>query len=772
MGPTRRTVLSAAAGLGASLSIGGCLRIGVPRTTNRPSHHGDERWRFETSGSVTSPAVSGKTVYVSSGDGAVYAVDAESGELRWESETDQDPSSPAVAELPSSTDGSGESTGGAIVLVGIGGDRLRALDAGTGEQRWQFETGRSLSSPAVVHDVGDGSPNGPESALVVVGTDSSRGGMVHGLDAATGQRHWRFRTFGWNGATPWSGDESIYLDGGDGHVYALDAQQDRDKGSRTDGDERWRFEIGGAIRGLDVAVGTVFVRDHDRVYALDATSGRERWTHDPPGDRVISVTVADGTAFVATAENDPLAYLPSRIRALDVTTGDRQWAFETDFEILGPLVVADSVLYAGGSDRGIHALDAGTGDEQWFFGTGTPVRTAPAIVGESIYLGGGDTLYALDATPEYDEGFHWNWRLGDQWQYETEGPIRSSPTVVDGTVFVGGGPNPDPSVAEHRMYALDANREGDQWRLGPGDEQWVATTGARIWSSPAVRDGTVFVGSDDHNVYAFGGDGGEQQWCFETGDAVRSSPTVRDGTVFVGSGDGTVYAIDAETGERRWTHGTGDRVTSSPAVVDGTVFVGSNDHRLYALDADTGDREWQFATGDVVESSPTVATVSSGSADASSPVVFVGSYDRRVYALDAATGEQHWQFETGAPVASSPTVRHDTLFVGGGAVFALDAATGEETWRFETPDYVYSSPTVVGGTVFVGGRHLQALDADTGTQRWRFETAGRVDSSPTVVGGTLFAGGNDRRVYALETGVEGSSEGTRTMLGTLGHHDR
>jgi tetratricopeptide (TPR) repeat protein len=100
------------------------------------------------------------------------------------------------------------------------------------------------------------------------------------------------------------------------------------------------------------------------------------------------------------------------------------------------------------------------------------------------------------------------------------------------------------------------------------------------------------------------------------------------------------------------------------------------------------------------------------------------------------------------------------------------ADTGEQEWVFET-DSIDSSPTVVDGTVFVVGddRNLYAVDADIGDQEWAFKTDHGTASSPTVVDGTVFVGSDDNNLYAVAAGVNGSSEGSRVSLGTLGHHD-
>jgi len=79
------------------------------------------------------------------------------------------------------------------------------------------------------------------------------------------------------------------------------------------------------------------------------------------------------------------------------------------------------------------------------------------------------------------------------------------------------------------------------------------------------------------------------------------------------------------------------------------------------------------------------------------------------------------------------------------------------------------------GSIAISGVTMltQSANAETtsgGEQIWAFQTDDSVFSSPTVVDGTVFVGSNDGNVYALDAGVDGSSEGSRVNLGTLGHH--
>src|SRR5690349_639242 len=86
------------------------------------------------------------------------------------------------------------------------------------------------------------------------------------------------------------------------------------------------------------------------------------------------------------------------------------------------------------------------------------------------------------------------------------------------------------------------------------------------------------------------------KWKLKTGGAVYSSPAVSDGVVFVGSNDGRLYAVDAESGAIKWKFAAKARIASSPAVSHQTVYVGSYDSQLYAIDAVTGQKKWSFAT--------------------------------------------------------------------------------------------------------------------------------------------------------------------------------
>lgn len=374
-------------------------------------------------------------------------------------------------------------------------------------------------------------------------------------------------------------------------------------------------------------------------------------------------------------------------------------------------------------------------------------RFLQATAGLSVLAGG--VSHAVGAPPEAIEPTGQAEHGEILWLFETENRVESTPTVVDGTVFA--------AEWDNGVFALDRETGEKIWEL----EIEHGTT-----ASPMVVDGAVFITGLDETLYALDADSGEIIWKIGV-EPTSSSPTVVDGVVYVQAGS-KVYAIDAETAATRWEfEGEGDvPFGTDPTVVHGRVFVGT-ETRVYALDAQTGEQVWEFQTTDrIMQASATVAD----------GTVYIGGGNEQTWlALDAATGEKRWEFETARVFSLTPTVHEGTVYVGDndGGVFALDTETGTKQWTSWINGSTMS-PTAVDGTVFVGsgvtaGEGVYAFDAETGDTRWS-RGLEATDSSPIVVDGTLYIGAYDG-VYAIAAGVDGSSEGSRVSLGTLGHHE-
>lgn len=94
----------------------------------------------------------------------------------------------------------------------------------------------------------------------------------------------------------------------------------------------------------------------------------------------------------------------------------------------------------------------------------------------------------------------------------------------------------------------------------------------------------VYVGSDDHNVYALNAKTGALLWS-QPFSIRTSSPAVANGVVYIGgSSVDDMYALNASTGAQLWSYKVSSYMNSSPTVVNGMVYASTNyPARLYAF---------------------------------------------------------------------------------------------------------------------------------------------------------------------------------------------
>ncbi len=69
-----------------------------------------------------------------------------------------------------------------------------------------------------------------------------------------------------------------------------------------------------------------------------------------------------------------------------------------------------------------------------------------------------------------------------------------------------------------------------------------------------------FMSAAGDALYALNASTGALLWSYATGGPVWSSPAVVNGVVYVGSGTNNVYALNASTGAKLWSYATGSPV--------------------------------------------------------------------------------------------------------------------------------------------------------------------------------------------------------------------
>jgi outer membrane protein assembly factor BamB len=415
----------------------------------------------------------------------------------------------------------------------------------------------------------------------------------------------------------------------------------------------------------------------------------------------------------------------------------------------------------------------------WTGATGTVQSSAvttgsPAVANGVVYIGSADSqaaskLYAFSAadttncsgTPKKCKPL-WTGTIQPFGNY-----IVSSPAVADGVVYVGS--------ADGVIYAFSAagttNCSGTPKTCKP---LWTATTRGAIESSPTVANGVLYIGSDDGKLSAFSAAGTtgcsgtrtkhcKPLWTGATpggGPIAYSSPAVANGMVYIGSdlyGAGHLSAFSAagttncsgtpKTCKPLWTAAPGGELGAGmyPAVANGVLYIGGapgGDQILYAFSAAgttncSGKRTktckplW---VGPRLEGGNTAPAVANG-------VIYIEGEVNRLYAFSAAA---------------------DTTNCSGSRT-----KTCKPLWAGIIPAHLNpigdfsSSPAVANGVVYIGSdnNNLYAFSAAgttncSGTRKkckplWAGATKGPLSSSPAVANGVVYIGSNDGHLYAF-----------------------
>lgn len=315
---------------------------------------------------------------------------------------------------------------------------------GTPVPRWTTWLGFLISSsPAVVDGVayiGSSSPVNRE------------GGALHAVDLATGHERWRLSTIDGDGffSSPAVAGGIVCIGSYYGFVLAADA---------ATGEERWRFQAAGEVNSSPAIVdGVVYVGDLDgNLFALDAATGEERWrvAFDRPYDHYVNVSpaVVDGTVYVVVGSRRPDQTI--FLLAVDAATGTERWRFvaEKDGVLRGTVAVADGTAYVSTAEGILYAVDTATGRERWHVDVKAPIAyTNPAVANGIAYLAtsNGD-LYAVDAATGQER---WSRRL------TRTSAFISSPAIAGGTVYLGNG--------NGILYAVDAGSGKERWHVDVG----------------------------------------------------------------------------------------------------------------------------------------------------------------------------------------------------------------------------------------------------------------------------------------------------------------
>lgn len=316
------------------------------------------------------------------------------------------------------------------------------------------------------------------------------------------------------------------------------------------------------------------------------------------------------------------------------------WRTDVDgiYTMPGP-VVADGTAFVGSGKRA-YAVDAFSGEMHWDAAMGSLTHYFSPSVGDGHVVFSAQSNIAVGG----DAGRLSSFTFDGTERWRRTLAVTGTPSVVGDAVFVG-----ESTGERAQLRALAA---------ADGSDRWTAPLPASsIRGAPAVVDGVVFAtattSSDAGVIAARATADGSERWTRSVDSGVQAAPVVRDGAVYVQTNDGRLLALDAGTGETLWTSDLGKRGATPPALTTDRL-VGLVENTLVAVDLDTGDRAWALDIGYTLING---VAVSGGRA-------YVGG--SRLTAVDVDSGELAWEQDVPGQGGGfgAPIVVGNTAFVG------------------------------------------------------------------------------------------------------------
>lgn len=341
-------------------------------------------------------------VYFGSEDNKLYALDAQTGELKWSYKTGG-----AIVSTPAVANG--------LVYFGSWDKRLYALDAVAGRLKWSYETGDCINSSPMV-----------ANGTVFFG---SWDGRLYALDAMTGELRWAYKTGGRVLGSPTAAEGLVYFGSEDNHWYALDTATGQLRW-RHKREEEFGYSTPVAAEGL-----VCFVTSDEKICAIDAAAGKRKWTYTAQSEFGLehSIAVVDRILLCSDGASD--------IWGLNAITGECEWSLKKaqvelasagwrdiedpglGIDIGGLFAIDDSMVYVAGNDAyrsTFFALDFPTGRVLWKYerkDTTASFQT-PSVASRLLIFATEQRVYALDAlTGDY------------RWDYSTKNEISTSPAI-------------------------------------------------------------------------------------------------------------------------------------------------------------------------------------------------------------------------------------------------------------------------------------------------------------------------------------------------------
>ena len=251
------------------------------------------------------------------------------------------------------------------VFIGSAESFLHALDAGTGELKWKYETGGQILGSANWTR----SPDGQKTWILVGSYDNK----LHCVDSQGGQLVWAFETGNYVNGSPAEAEGKCVFGGCDAMIHVVSVA-DGAKVAEIDSESY----IAASAAFLD---GEVYVGNYGNIFLkADLKTGQIVWKYSQ----------SDAPFFSSPAVGEKVVVLGGRdeyVHCVRRDNGEKVWAFKTLGEVnSSPAICGDKVV-VGSDDGRLYVLTLADGKLLWSYEMGKPVTSSPAVAGGIVVIG-------------------------------------------------------------------------------------------------------------------------------------------------------------------------------------------------------------------------------------------------------------------------------------------------------------------------------------------------------------------------------------------------
>ena len=254
---------------------------------------------------------------------------------------------------------------------------------------------------------------------------------------------------------------------------------------------------------------------------------------------------------------------------------------------------------------------------------------------------------------------------------------------------------------------------------------------------PAVDETAVYSAARDGSVKALAVKSGKVLWSthlhaqqdnagLHLSARVSGGIGLGDGTLFIGTENAEVYALNTRDGKVKWSTTVSGEVLAQPVYDNGLVVIHTSRDDLIALDSNDGKQIWRLS-----HSQPNLTLRGNATPSIAQGGIIYGRSDGYIAVALLADGQSGWQLpvaraygatelERLVDVDMQPVILNNIVYAlaYNGNLVAIELLSGRELWSQKYSGF--NNISVNGQDIFLTDYrgYIFAVNRDNGEQRW------------------------------------------------------